>query len=149
MICLIDIIILSTWKTRTVPVIYSFNKILKLFLHHLDLINSIPCKIDLTSTPFIYTTMITYEIELPPDGNKTGLNLLDNEYFKIHYVIDKIPNSPDGHQLPTQAKKNVLIVDINREDTIIYQGAIDELQCHHTRPGKSKFKISLCRSNLY
>ena len=86
------------------PVLYYFKNILKVFLHNLDLINLIPCELDITSTPFCDITMITYEIELPPDRKKTGLNVLDDEYF--HYVIDTIPNSPDGHQLTTQAKKN-------------------------------------------
>ena len=30
---------------------------------------------------------------------------MDDKYFKIPYVTDTIPNSPAGHQLPTQAKK--------------------------------------------
>ena len=51
--------------------------------------------------------MITYEIELPPSGNKIGFNLLDDEHFTIPSVIDKISNSPDSHKLPTQNKKNV------------------------------------------
>ena len=50
--------------------------------------------------------MIRYEIELPPSGNKIGFNLLDDEDFTIPYLIDTIPNSPAGHQLPTQAYKH-------------------------------------------
>ena len=34
--------------------------------------------------------------------------------FTIPYVIDTIPNSPGGHQLPTKVNKNVWIVSINR-----------------------------------
>ena len=85
----------------------------EILLHHLDLINFIPRKIDLTSTLFRDTTMTTYEIELHPSGKKIGFNSLDNEYFTIHYVIDTTPNSPVGYQLPTQAKKNAWIVAIN------------------------------------
>ena len=46
--------------------------------------------------------MFTYEIELLPAGNGIGFNLLDDEDFTIPYVIDTIPNSRAGHQLPTQ-----------------------------------------------
>ena len=49
------------------------------------------------STPFYYTTILTYEIELSPAGNKIGLNLLNVEYFTIPYVIDTNPNSSAGH----------------------------------------------------
>ena len=31
-------------------------------IHHPDLFNLIPCKLDLTSTPFCHTTIITYKI---------------------------------------------------------------------------------------
>ena len=65
----------------------------------------IPCELYLTSTPFRDTKQFTYEIDLPPAGDKSGLNLLDDEYSTIHYVIDKILNSSSGHQIPTQAKK--------------------------------------------
>ena len=70
-----------------------------------DLLNLIPCEPDITHTPLRDTKIITYEIELPPSGKKIGFNLLYDEYFKIPYVIDKIKNSPAGHQLTTQAKK--------------------------------------------
>ena len=58
-------------------------------------------------------SIITYEIDLPPSGNKVGFNLLDDEYFTIPYITNKIPNSPDGHQLPSQAKINLRIIAIN------------------------------------
>ena len=58
-----------------------------IILHNLDLINLIPCELGLTSTLFRDATMITYEIDLPTSGNKVGLNLLDDEYFTIPYVI--------------------------------------------------------------
>ena len=35
-----------------------------------DLLNLIPCEIDITSTPFSDETIITYDIEFPPSGNK-------------------------------------------------------------------------------
>ena len=40
-------------------------------------------------------------------GNKIGLNLLDDEDFTIHYVIDKITHLPSVHQIPTQASKTL------------------------------------------
>ena len=45
----------------------------EIILHSSDLINLIPCELDLTSTPFSDTTILTYEIELTPDGNKISL----------------------------------------------------------------------------
>ena len=59
--------------------------------------------------------MITYDIELPPSGNKVSFNLLDDEDFTIPYITDTIPNSPAGHQLPSQAKRYLWIVAINGE----------------------------------
>ena len=82
-------------------------------IHHSDLLNLIPCKPDITYTPFSDETIITYEIELPPSGKKIGFNLLDDEDFTIPYITNTIPNSPAGHQLPLQAKINVWIVAIN------------------------------------
>ena len=57
--------------------------------------------------------MLTYEIELPPAGKKISYNLLNDEDFTIPYVVDTIPNSPAGHQLPTQDKRNLWIIYIN------------------------------------
>ena len=41
------------------------------------------------------------------------------------------------------------IIAINGEDTIIYQGDLDELNQNQTPHGKSKVKISLQRRNIY
>ena len=43
-------------------------------IHYSDLLNLIPCELDLTSTPFCYTKILTYEIELRPSGNRLGFN---------------------------------------------------------------------------
>ena len=72
----------------------------------------IPCELDLKFTPFHDTTIITYKIELPPSGNKIGLNLLYDDDFTMPYVIDVIPNSPVGNQLTTHTKKNLCIIAI-------------------------------------
>ena len=61
-------------------------------IHNSDLLNCIPCEIDLTSTPFHDTTILTYEIELPASGKKVGFNLLDDEDFTIPFITDKILN---------------------------------------------------------
>ena len=82
-------------------------------IHYSDILNLIPCELDLTSTPFRYTKIITYEIVLPPSVKKFGFNLLDDEYFTIPYITDTIPNSPSGHQLPEKAKQYVYNVAIN------------------------------------
>ena len=79
-------------------------------VHNSDLLNFISCELDLTSTSFRDKIILTYEIELPPSGKKVGFNLLDDEDFIITYITDKIPNSPSGNQLRTQAKRNVWII---------------------------------------
>ena len=70
-------------------------------LHHSNQINLIPCELDLKSTPFGDIKIIIYEIDLRPSRKKIGLNLLDDKYFTIPYVINTIPNSPAGHHLLT------------------------------------------------
>ena len=82
---------------------------------HSDLLNLITCELDLTSTPFCDTEILTYEIELPPSGKKIGFNPLYAEDFTIPYITDTIPNSPASHQLSTQAKQNLQIISINGE----------------------------------
>ena len=76
----------------------------KIHIHNSDLLNLIPFELDLTSTPFCGTIILTCEIYLRPYVNKVGFDLLDNEYFTIPYITDAIQNSPAGHQLPSQAK---------------------------------------------
>ena len=74
---------------------------------------------------------------------------MDDEYFTIHSVIDKISNSPASHQLPTQYKKNVLIIAINWEDNITEKVKLDEIQKHKTQCGEYKVKISILISKRY
>ena len=50
----------------------------KIHIHNLDLFNLIPFELDIISTQFCDTKILTYEIELPPSGNKVGFNLLDD-----------------------------------------------------------------------
>ena len=109
----------------------------------------IPCELDLTFTTFSDTTIITYEIELPPSVNKVGFNLLDDEDFTIPYITDTIPNSPAVHQLPSQAKINMQIIAINGEEPITDQDVLDELNLHQNPWRKSKIKISIFRRKSY
>ena len=118
-------------------------------IHDSDVLNLIPFEHDITSTPFSDETIITYDIDLPPSGNKIGFNLLDDEDCTIPYITYTIPNAPAGHQLPSQAKINVWIVAINVEEPITAQGVLDELNRHQNPRGKSKIKISLCRRKRY
>ena len=74
---------------------------------------------------------------------------MDDEDFTIPYITDTIPNLPAGHQLPSQAKRNLLIIAINGEEPITAQGILDELNSRQTPRGKSKIKISLCRRKIY
>ena len=103
----------------------------------------ISCELDLTSTTFSDKTIITYDIELTPSGNKVGYNLLDDENFKITYITDTIPNSLDCHQHPSQANRNVWIIAINGEETITDQGVLDEINCHQATREKSNININL------
>ena len=83
--------------------------------HKLDLLNLIPYELDITSTPFCDATILVYDIELPPYGNQISLNLMGDYYFTNPDILDTIRNSPDGYQLMTQAKKNMLRISINGE----------------------------------
>ena len=56
------------------------------------MLNFIPCELDVTYNSFRDKTILTCEIELPPSGKKIGLNLLDDEYYTIPYIIDTILN---------------------------------------------------------
>ena len=96
-------------------------------IHDSYLLNLIPFKLGLISTPFSDDKVITYGIELHPSRKKIGFNLLDDENFTIPYITETTPNSPAGHQLPSQAKRNLWIVDINGENPITSQGVLDEL----------------------
>ena len=91
----------------------------------MDLLNFIPCELDIASTLFHDTKIITYEIYLPPSGKEISFKLLYDEDFKIYYDVDTITNSPVVYQLLTQAKKKVWVGSINVEDSIISQGALD------------------------
>ena len=69
----------------------------------------------------------------------------------LQFLISMI--QPQIHQafinLPTKSKQNVCIIAISVEDPITAQGALDELNLHQTPRGKSKVRISLCRSKRY
>ena len=106
-------------------------------------------ELDITYTISSDTTIITYEIELPPAVKKIGFNLLYDKYFTAPYVTGTTPNLPAGHQLPTQAKLNMCIIDISREDPITSQSALGELNSYQNTNGKSKVRISIWRSKIY
>ena len=61
-------------------------------INNSQLLHLISFILDLKSTPFRDTTIITYEIELPSSGKKVGFHLPDDEDFKIPYITDTIPN---------------------------------------------------------
>ena len=87
----------------------------EVLINNVYLINLVPCKLDLTSTPFLDSTIITYELDLPTAGKKNGFNLLEEKDFTIPFIIDAIPNSTSSHQLPTQDNKNVWIIATDGE----------------------------------
>ena len=97
---LMNILLISPQNTSTLQVLYSLENITKIIFIIQISSSLIPCKTDVTYTPFCDATIITYEIDLSPSGKKVGFNLLDDEGFTIPYIIDTIPNSPASHQLP-------------------------------------------------
>ena len=97
---LMKILIISPQNTSTHQFLYSLDNIMKIIFIIQISSSLIPCKTDITYTPFCDATIITYEIDLSPSGKKVGFNLLDDEVFTIPYIIDTIPNSPASHQLP-------------------------------------------------
>ena len=50
-------------KDKHTPGTLILQKYPEIRLHHLDILNLIPCKLDITSTPFSDTTTITHETE--------------------------------------------------------------------------------------
>ena len=97
---LMKILLISPQNTSTHQFLYSLDNIMKIIFIIQISSSLIPCKTDITYTPFCDATIITYEIDLSPSGKKVGFNLLDDEGFTIPYIIDTIPNSPASHQLP-------------------------------------------------
>ena len=105
-------------EDKHTPCYLPFQQDPEIPIHNSDLLNFIPCEIDITSTTFINSEVLTYKIELPPSGKKLGFNLLDDEDSTIPYVAsftmlddedftipfftDTILSSPAGQQLPTQ-----------------------------------------------
>ena len=94
------------------------------------MLNFIVCEVHLAFTPFCYTTILKYEIQLTPYGKKSGLDLLDDAYLTAPYIMDSISNSPTSHQLSTQTNKNVWLILINIEQKITYQVPLDEDHIH-------------------
>ena len=72
----------------------------------------------------LFTTIPTYEIELPPSGKKVSFNLLDDEYFTIPYITDTIPNSLYVYKFQAQAKQKNCIIAINVEEPITDQAVL-------------------------
>ena len=52
-------------------------------IHNSGLLNLIPFELNLTSTPFSNTTVLTYYIDLPSAGKNVGFNSLNYEDFKL------------------------------------------------------------------
>ena len=63
---------------------------------------------------------------------------MDDEDFKIPYITDTIPNSPAGHQLPSQAKINVWIIAINEEEYITSKDVLNELNPRQNPQGNPR-----------
>ena len=73
---------------------------------------------------------------------------MDGDDFTFPYILDKITNSPAGHQLPKKSK-NVQIISIYVQEPITNKGALSGLQHYQTKQGKYKAKIFLCRRKIY
>ena len=46
--------------------------------------------------------MEQYELDIPPQGKKIGINLMDGDDFNSTYIVDIVPNYQVGHQFPDQ-----------------------------------------------
>ena len=113
------------------------------FLQNNDKLKFIPFELDLSSTPFGYEKIITYEIELPTAGKKIGSNLMDDDEFTIPYIIGTITNYLTFHLLLKQTKKIFRITTINRENPITSIGSLEKLHYYNTQFGNSKVNIIL------
>ena len=71
------------------------------------------------------------------------INILQYHISLIQYQIHQ-PVINFQHKL-----KNVWTIDINGEETIIYQGEIDELNSHKNPRGKPNVNISIWRRKNY
>ena len=145
----VNIILVSTYKTSTLQVFLPLQKYPKILIHNSNILNLIPCELDLKYNLCFDRTIITYEIQLSPSEKKVGFYLLDDKYFTFPYINYSIPNPPSGHQLPLEAKQNVWIIHIHGENPNKTQYALDEINQHQTPHRKSKVKISLCRRKSY
>ena len=91
------------------------------------------------------SAIFQYELEIPQQGNKIGLNLINDDGSNIECIVDTVPNSPSVHQLPYQSTNNFLIVEIYGEEPITAKGYLEEIKLHLSNEVKSKFNISLCK----
>ena len=60
---------------------------------------------------------------------------MHDEVFTIPYIADTIKNARAGHQLPSQAQRNLWIVAINGEEHITFQVMLDGNNNHQTPRG--------------
>ena len=107
-----------------------------IFQHHYIQIDLITYELKLSDTPFTKSTIVNYELEIPPQGKKFGINLMDDDDFNIPYIVELVPNYLAGHKLPDQAKNNFFIVEIYGEYSIVYKGDLEEIKLH--QPNKVK-----------
>ena len=77
--------------------------------HNSDFINLIPCELDLESTPSINTTILTYDIELPPSVKKKIIYWM----MKIlQYLISLIKSKIHQLVINFQHRKNEMCVSL-------------------------------------
>ena len=69
-------------------------------------------------------------MELPPQGKKFGINLMDDDDFNIPYIFEMVLDYLVGHQLPDQTKKNFFIVEIYGEYPIMSKVDLEEIKLH-------------------
>ena len=74
---------------------------------------------------------------------------MDYDDFDITCIVEIVPYSLIGRELPDQANKNLWIVDIYWEEPIMAKGSPDYLKHHQPNKVKSKFKISICKIKYF
>ena len=75
-------------------------------------------------------------MELPPQGKKFGINLMDDDGFNIPYIVEMVPDYLAGYQLPDQTKNNLFIVEIYGEYPIMSKVDLEEIKLHQSNKVK-------------
>ena len=103
-----------------------------IFQRHCIHIDLIPYELELSDTPFTKSTILNSELELPPQGKKFGINLMDDDDFNIPYIFEMVLDYLVGNQLPDHTKKHFFIVEIYGEYPIMDKGDLKDIKLYQS-----------------